>query len=160
MAIDVRQLIEKAVRLISENGDLLQMFQKEPVKAIEKATGLDLPDELAEKVVAGVKAGLKLDSLSGVADKLKKLFPWHAIYRHHNLLHRQLLTDPHILAGIIWGNIHDRCKLSSQPVHKLLLCCHRICNNIPGGLQQLSAFLILRYIIPLPVKGQDIPPSG
>ena len=74
MAIDVKQIIEKAVRLIFENGDLLQMFQKEPVKAIEKATGLDLPDELAEKVVAGVKAGLKLDSLSGVADKLKKLF--------------------------------------------------------------------------------------
>ena len=48
MAIDVKQIIEKAVRLISENGDLLQMFQKEPVKAIEKATGLDLPDELAD----------------------------------------------------------------------------------------------------------------
>ena len=44
------------------------------MKAIEKATGLDLPDELAEKAVAGVKAGLKLDGLSGVADKLKKLF--------------------------------------------------------------------------------------
>ena len=41
MAIDVKELIEKAVRLISENGDLLKLFQKEPVKAIEKATGLD-----------------------------------------------------------------------------------------------------------------------
>lgn len=74
MAFDLKETITKAVKLISENGDLLAQFQKEPVKAVEKALKIDLPDELAEKVVEGVKGGLKLQNLGGVADKIKGLF--------------------------------------------------------------------------------------
>jgi len=81
MAIDVKEMIEKAVKKISDNKDLLALFQKDPVKAIEKALNIDLPDELVEKLVDGVKAGIKLDTISdklgdlgGVASKLKNLF--------------------------------------------------------------------------------------
>ena len=81
MAIDVKEMIEKAVKKISDNKDLLALFQKDPVKAIEKALNIDLPDELVEKLVDGVKAGIKLDAISdklgdlgGVASKLKNLF--------------------------------------------------------------------------------------
>ena len=36
--------------------------------------GVDLPDEVIEKVVTGVKAKVSLDDLSGAMGALKKLF--------------------------------------------------------------------------------------
>jgi hypothetical protein len=45
------------------------------VKTVEKLIGVDLPDDMIEKVVDGVKAKLAGgDALSGVAGKLKGLF--------------------------------------------------------------------------------------
>ena len=39
---------------------------------VEKLLGVDLPDDIVEKVVAGVKAKLSLDDVSGIVDDLKK----------------------------------------------------------------------------------------
>jgi len=47
---------------------------KEPVKALEKVLNIDLPDELIEKVVDGIKAKITADQLSDAAGLLKKLF--------------------------------------------------------------------------------------
>ena len=38
----------------------------------EKLLGVDLPDDMVEKVVAGVKAKLSLDDVSGIVGNLKK----------------------------------------------------------------------------------------
>ncbi len=53
---------------------LLEQFQMEPVKAVEKIIGKDLPDELVEKIIDGVKAKISVDKLGDVAGALKKLF--------------------------------------------------------------------------------------
>ena len=72
--MDIRASIEKAVETISQDKALQEQFKTEPVAAIEKLLGVDLPDEAMEKIVAGVKAKLTAGQLAGAADALKKLF--------------------------------------------------------------------------------------
>ena len=72
--MDIRASIEKAVETISQDKALQEQFKTEPVAAIEKLLGVDLPEEAMEKTVAGVKAKLTAGQLAGAADALKKLF--------------------------------------------------------------------------------------
>ena len=74
MALDIKAEIEKLVDKIQGDPELLKQFKAEPVKAVEKLLGVDLPDDVIEKVVAGVKAKLTVDKLSDAAGLLKKLF--------------------------------------------------------------------------------------
>ena len=71
MAIDIKEKIEELVEKIQKNPAMLKKFNTEPVKVVEELVGIDLPDELIEKVVDGVKAKINLDSLGG---KLGGLF--------------------------------------------------------------------------------------
>ena len=72
--MDIKAKVEEIVQKITKDKELQAQFQKEPVKAVEKVLGVDLPDDVVEKVVAGVKAKLTTDKISGAADALKKLF--------------------------------------------------------------------------------------
>jgi hypothetical protein len=51
-----------------------EQFEKEPVKAIEKIIGIDLPDDVIMKIIDGVKAKLTIDGVSKTADVLKGMF--------------------------------------------------------------------------------------
>ncbi len=72
--MDIKAKIEEMVEKLTKDGSLKELFQKDPVKAVEKVLGVDLPDEAVEKIVAGVKAKLGADKLAGAADALKGLF--------------------------------------------------------------------------------------
>jgi len=72
--MDVKELIEKVVDSIKDNASIKEQFEKEPVKVIEKFLGVDLPDEIVEKVIEGVKAKITLDKVADVAGALKGLF--------------------------------------------------------------------------------------
>lgn len=72
--MDLKAQIEKTVSKVTSDPSLLSQFQKEPIKAVEKVLGVDLPDEIIEKVVQGVKSKLAMDKFSGAMDSLKKLF--------------------------------------------------------------------------------------
>lgn len=72
--MDIKEQITKMVEKITKDDELRKQFQKEPVKAVEKVLGVDLPDELVEKVVAGVKGKLTADKISDAAGFLKKMF--------------------------------------------------------------------------------------
>lgn len=72
--MDIKETIEKIVDAIKNDDDLLEQFRKEPVKAIEKVLGIDLPDDIVEKVVDGVKGKITLDKASDALGMLKKLF--------------------------------------------------------------------------------------
>ena len=74
MAADVKKLIVELVEKITSDKELMDLFKKDPVKAVEKVLGVDLPDDVVEKIIDGVKAKLALDNLSGAASLLKKLF--------------------------------------------------------------------------------------
>lgn len=72
--MDIKEMIEKIIDKIKSDDDLKEQFEKEPVKALEKVLGVDLPDDIVEKVVDGVKAKMTIDSVSDVAGALKNLF--------------------------------------------------------------------------------------
>lgn len=72
--MDIKELIEKVVDAIKDNDNIKEQFEKNPVKVIEKFLGVDLPDEIVEKVIDGVKAKITLDQVADVAGALKGLF--------------------------------------------------------------------------------------
>ena len=70
--MDIKEQIESIVEKLQNDKALQAQFKKDPVKAVEKLLGVDLPDDMVEKVVAGVKAKLSLDDVSGIVGNLKK----------------------------------------------------------------------------------------
>ena len=74
MAVDIKELIEQAVELLTKNDDLMAKFKKDPIKTIEKLLNVDLPDDMIEAVVKGVKAKIDLDKVGDVLGKLSGLF--------------------------------------------------------------------------------------
>ena len=79
--MDIKKIIENIVEELQKDDNLMERFEKEPVKLIESIVEMDLPDEIVEKVVDGVKAKIAfdkvddaLDKVSGIAGALKKLF--------------------------------------------------------------------------------------
>lgn len=55
MAIDIKKEAAKLIETIQKNPKLVSEFTKDPVKFIEKKTGLDLPDEQINKIIKQVK---------------------------------------------------------------------------------------------------------
>ena len=72
--MDIKEQIEKIIEKVQKDDVLRAQFKKDPIKAVEKVLGVDLPDDVIEKIVAGVKAKISIDKVSDVADVLKKLF--------------------------------------------------------------------------------------
>ena len=74
MAIDIKEKIEDLVEKLKKNPALLKKFNTEPVKVVEELVGIDLPDELIEKVVDGIKAKLTMDKMGDALGALGGLF--------------------------------------------------------------------------------------
>ena len=72
--MDIKEKINQVVEKITKDKDLKEQFQKEPIKAVESILGVDLPDDIVKKIVAGVKGKISVDKLSGALDSLKKMF--------------------------------------------------------------------------------------
>ena len=72
--MDIKGQINKIIEEISNNPDIKEQFEKEPVKAIEKVIGNDLPDDVVMKIIDGVKAKITVDGISKAADALKDMF--------------------------------------------------------------------------------------
>ena len=62
--MDIKAQIEKVVETVTKDKSLLTQFQTEPVKAVEKVLGIDLPDDIINKVVDGVKTKITADKIS------------------------------------------------------------------------------------------------
>ena len=67
----LQDLVESVTKKLKEDPSLLSSFKKEPIKVIEKVTGIDLPDEQIEKLITMVKAKLAADDLADKADDVK-----------------------------------------------------------------------------------------
>ena len=72
--MDIQKMISEAVKLLTENEDLLKAFNKNPAKTLESVLGVNLPDDQVNALVAGVKAKLGLDDVMEMAGKLKGMF--------------------------------------------------------------------------------------
>ena len=67
----IQDLVEEVVEKLKNDSSLLKQFKEEPIKALEKLIGKDLPDEQIEKVISLVKAKLLKDKIEDNADELK-----------------------------------------------------------------------------------------
>ena len=56
---------------ITKDKGLQEQFQKDPVKALENVLGVDLPEDVINQVIQGVKAKLTADKVSDTVDALK-----------------------------------------------------------------------------------------
>ncbi|MDE6063439.1 MAG: hypothetical protein K2G20_02480 [Lachnospiraceae bacterium] len=72
--MDIKEKIEGIVEKVTKDKSLMDKFQKNPTKTVEELVRIDLPDDVIEKVVEGVKGKISVDKLSGVAESIKKLF--------------------------------------------------------------------------------------
>ena len=72
--MDIKEKVEAILEEFKGNPNIKEEFEKDPVKAIEKLIGVDLPDDVIEKIVDGVKAKLTIDNVSKLAGALKDLF--------------------------------------------------------------------------------------
>lgn len=72
--MDIKEQINKLVEKVKNDPEIAELFKKEPIKAVEKVIGVDLPDDLIEKIIDGVKAKIGIENASDALSKLKKLF--------------------------------------------------------------------------------------
>lgn len=72
--MDIKKKIDELVEKIKKNPAMLKKFNSEPVKVVEELVGIDLPDELIEKLVDGVKAKIAIDSVGDALGALGGLF--------------------------------------------------------------------------------------
>jgi len=74
MAFDIKAKVEEIVKKLKDDDKLMDLFKKDPVAALEKVTGLDLPDDKIDAVIDAVKAKIKLDDVGDVLKGIGGLF--------------------------------------------------------------------------------------
>lgn len=72
--MDIKSKVEEIVAKVQKDPNFMKQFQSDSVKAVEGIVGVDLPDDMINQVVAGVKAKIAGDRVGGAVDALKKLF--------------------------------------------------------------------------------------
>ena len=63
MALDmIKGKIDEIVAKIKGDKDLLSKFKDDPIKTVEGLIGIDLPDDVVNKIVDGVKSKISVDN--------------------------------------------------------------------------------------------------
>ncbi len=70
----IKEKIEEITEKIKSSDNLMNDFKANPVKTLERLLGVDLPDEIIEKIVDGVKAKIAVDRASDLLGGIGKLF--------------------------------------------------------------------------------------
>lgn len=65
--MDIKAKIDEIVNKIKSDESFAADFKADPVKAVEKVIGVDLPDDQVNKLIDGVKAKVSAD---GVKDAI------------------------------------------------------------------------------------------
>ena len=72
--MDIKASIEKAVNMLMSDKNLMAKFDKNPASVIEEVIGVDLPDEIVNQIVSGIKVKLAATQVGSALDGLGKLF--------------------------------------------------------------------------------------
>ena len=72
--MDIKAKIEQAAKKLLSDKNLMAKFEKNPASVIEELIGVDLPDDMVNQLIDGIKAKIKLDQLGGVLGGLGKMF--------------------------------------------------------------------------------------
>lgn len=68
---EIKEKIEEVVAKLKNDPDLMKQFKTEPVKTLEKVLGVDLPDDIVNKVIDGVKAKIAASDIADKVDDVK-----------------------------------------------------------------------------------------
>ena len=71
--MDIKEKIEKVAKKLLSDKKLMEKFEKSPVKVIEELVGMDLPDDLVNDLIKGIKAKITVDKVGGALEGLGKL---------------------------------------------------------------------------------------
>ena len=63
LTMDIKAKIEEIVEKVKNDENFAADFKADPVKAVEKVVGVDLPDDQINKVIDGVKAKISVDDV-------------------------------------------------------------------------------------------------
>lgn len=69
--MDIKAKIDEVVNKVQNDPAIAEEFKTNPVGAVEKILGVDLPDDVINNVISGVKAKL---GVSNIADAIGGLF--------------------------------------------------------------------------------------
>jgi hypothetical protein len=72
--MDIKEKIESIVKKLLSDKKLMEKFEKNPAKVIEELLGVDLPDDLVNQIVEGVKAKINLEKVGDALNALGGLF--------------------------------------------------------------------------------------
>ena len=72
--MDIKAKIEEIVNKIKADENFAQEFKADPVKAAEKVLGVDLPNDVINNVIDGVKAKINVDDIKNKLGGLGGLF--------------------------------------------------------------------------------------
>lgn len=72
--MDIKEKIEKAAKKLLNDKNLMAKFERNPVAVIEELIGVDLPNDLVNEVIDGIKAKITLDKVGDALGGLGKLF--------------------------------------------------------------------------------------
>ena len=72
--MDIKEKIEAVVKKLMADKNLMEKFEKNPVKVIEELLGVDLPDDLVNSIIDGVKAKINLEKVGDALGALSGLF--------------------------------------------------------------------------------------
>ena len=72
--MDIKAMIENAVKKLMSDKNLMAKFDKNPASVIEEIIGVDLPDEIVNQIVSGIKVKLAATKVGNALEGLGKLF--------------------------------------------------------------------------------------
>ena len=69
--MDIQAKINEVVEKVKSDPTLMEQFKADPVKTVEKITGVDLPDDQIKPIVDGIKAKVEGGNILGsISDAL------------------------------------------------------------------------------------------
>lgn len=68
--MDIKEKIEAIVKKLLSDKDLKAKFDKNPAKVIEELLGVDLPDDLVNQIIEGVKAKISIEKVGDALEAL------------------------------------------------------------------------------------------
>lgn len=74
MAVDIKEKVEQIAKKLMNDKTLMKRFEKNPASVIEEYVGIDLPDDVVNKLVEGIKAKIAAGKVGDALEGLGKLF--------------------------------------------------------------------------------------
>ena len=72
--MDIKGKIQQAAAALMKDKNLRKQFDTNPTAVIEELIGVDLPDEIVNQIIAGVRAKLASDKLGCMLSGLGEIF--------------------------------------------------------------------------------------